>query len=219
MNINQIVDISWGLCYELSLSDEIWKAFKFKRRPRRGSYFNRLVNKKRRSAEKFLTQELIALNFTIMFSILYSNYHKSRSVLDIHEWKVRGTINEGAIVIGILSRLWQFGSFETLESFLQLIVESIKEYRVENWDENIRYFAGRLSSIETNLSPSTVMVGSAYLFVLSEFARNLKYKVLEYKKLFDNNYPEIEVPFYSPLNEVEGTKIIECALRILEIPD
>lgn len=217
MEINKLVDISSGMCYELLLKDDIWKAFGFKRRPKRGKYFNFLVNRRRIIAEKFLIEELIALNFTIMVQALYSNFYESKGHLDFFEWKARGTSNEGVIVVGILDRIWQTGTFENLDSFLRLFVESTKRYRVENFEENTQYFGEKFSSLESNIPNSGILMGSIYLFRISEFARNIKHKVSEYKDFFKNNSPEGYLNIIQ--NEAEGKKMIECSVQILEIPN
>lgn len=215
MDINKIVDIGAGMCFEIVLRDDIWRSFSYKGKPRRGKIFNSLIPKRQLATELFLIQELICLNFAIIFKALYSNYFAYHNKLDFDEWKIRGTMNEGPIVIGILERIWHHKVYENLDDFINQIIISVRKYQIESFEENVNYFVDRFSEVNTHLSKEIILFGSIYLFRASNFARTLNAKVKEDRDFFSSNPPKGKLNI--SLGELETKKLIDCSLILLEL--
>ena len=215
MEINKLVDLCSVMCYELVIRDDIWRFFSFKRKPSRGKFFDFFISNEKLATEKFIQEELIAINFSILFSAIYSNYYDSRKNLNFSDWQNRAVTNEGKIVTGILDRIWYHRIFENLNSFLKLIEDSVRMYRIRYFEENISFFIKKFSNINSNLSQEVIKLGAIFLFNGSDFSGLISNKVIDYKRFLTENPPEGKL--YTHCSKEYGNKFIQSSIKLLEI--
>lgn len=117
-NLNKRVLYLSGLVLKNFLSNESWKLFGFKSRPRRGEIFRRFVNKTKLAKEDFFVKELILLSIIDV-------------ILAIKKQGIEED-NKSLYIIGVLSELFSPLSkskiFNSDEDYLEFIKNGYEDY-------------------------------------------------------------------------------------------
>lgn len=152
-----------GAAANVVLNDWIWRAFGFKRRPNRGSFFDRFVNPQALAEERFLKQELLLITLVRI----------QESLLVLLPSEIAVAVF--ARVIELLvdgerasEEAWRASSFPTREAALTFIGEGLKIYRKVTPSEQGALFTKRMGSVIRQEKKAAWFVGVSVLLVAAE---------------------------------------------------
>jgi hypothetical protein len=216
MDTNRLVDMASAMCYELFLSEDIWRPFSFKKRPQRGEIFNFLISKGQSLTEDFLKEELVSLNFVDILNVLRKRLEDAKNEFEYYEWHARASLVEGMVVSGILDRFWYTRIFKDFDKFLATIKDVTHYSSTFDSEKIIHSFTERFQTTSTFLPYDKILEGSTFLFKSSEYARNKVINQDRYLNFFEKNIPEGALNMHlKEKDKVE--KLIKTTIYLLKI--
>lgn len=141
--------------------DWAWHCFGFKRRPKRGAFFDRFIDPEVLAEERFLKQELLVVTLTKVGQSLLSllSAHMGIAVYArVLELSVDGLRSKG-------ERVWHSFSFLSREAALRIISDGIKSYSDADTSQSIALFGKRMTAVVRQQHRALWLVGATKLFV------------------------------------------------------
>lgn len=140
------------------LDDAHWKAFGYKHRPRRGSWFNRSIGASKLERETVLLQELFAASFGVIFCWALDARHFDHRVAFIAK------LMEYCID-GLGKPLWPAVRFASRHDAVQFLHRACRDYAGVDQNEHSQVFLERCMAAMKQQVPAAWLSGAAFLFV------------------------------------------------------
>ena len=147
-----------SLIMQCVLEKEHWQAFGYRKRPRRGKYFDVFISAKKLELETVLLREFWAASFSRVFCW----------TLNQRQFQYRIEFIARLIdfcIDGISRPLWSSFSFTTVDDAIIFLVDSCQDYGNIDLKEHVKVFLKRCRSHLSQDLPVQWRIGSAYLFI------------------------------------------------------
>lgn len=136
-----------GLASSIIMDDNLWKLFGYKKRPKRGAFFNKFINDKRLKTEMFLLREMYIICIANAISFLNNE-------LDTKKIFVKRILDQYFSFAGIIEAFHFASEFESFNYFYK----SIWDYLKANKEQYTEIFINRSQNILGNLFSSAWIV-------------------------------------------------------------
>ena len=134
MDINELSYLGLGWIGQTLFNDNVWKAFGFSGRPKRGKFFDFLVPKQKLNIERFLFKELFALSLVDI----------AQAVKPINKYNQPYCDYRALMLTGIIGYAWEMGTFDNFDDFIDSI-RAVNSYTANSANNNIpQIFVTRL---------------------------------------------------------------------------
>ena len=162
MGINENVSLLISFIADSVVSDHNWKFFGFKRRPKRGTFFNRFICESKLKKEQFLTREFIMLSTCDVVSSI-----KSREGIP--------EVERLLLITGVISEVFVMcfhaKQFEKSDEFLDYLLKTARDYGLADFSEGFIKRANEYTDISSN---KAIIAGG---LILSTMNKNQGYLI------------------------------------------
>lgn len=134
--IRDINSFASGMC----LDNNIWRLFGYKKRPKRGSFFNRFINEKKLFTEKFILREIYIICIINAISFIENE-------IEVKDLILKRTLDQFFSYQGIIEALYFTSEFEAYNYFYK----SLYDYLNSSREEYNNIFINRSQNILGNL--------------------------------------------------------------------
>jgi hypothetical protein len=148
---------STSLVTRTMLDDNTWRAFGFRRRPRRGAFFNRFIERRKLERETVLLRELSAASFSAIFrwaDSLDRFPHGAAFLAKLLEY----------CIDGITVPIWPVMRFDSRRDAIAYFSQAVIAYGNAADVDQPRIMVERLRDLLAQPFPPAWLVGSAFLF-------------------------------------------------------
>lgn len=158
VSLNAQCASTFSILAELALDDRNWRAFGYKRRPRRGQLFLGFTNAAKLERETVLLRELLAAGLSAVHS------WAARCDSFTHRVPFIGKLLEFAID-GAAEPLWPVFLFPSRRDAVEYLTCACSDYRRVSQDGRAKVFIARCKASLSQPIPPAWLAGTAWLFI------------------------------------------------------
>lgn len=165
VNANDFASIMTGTAFGAVLEDDLWQMFGYKRRPRRGHWFNRFVKEDKLVKENFLARELTLVSLARLIPPLRKLPEIEKSIAVVA--RILEMVVEGERPS---TQIWKVSmGFPSKDAAIDFFMAGLARYCGTTVEECGPIFVERMMEVVDENSKAIWLLGAARLFSGSAF--------------------------------------------------